>query len=441
MRRTLGLILVCIVSGLAWAQAPRLVDSIPRNGDLQVDPGLGWMVFVFDHDMVTSSYAFCGGGPSFPKGLGAAQWLDARLLVAKTQLEPGHDYQFSLNCPSYQYFRDILGRPLESYPIVFRTRSDTTLPLSPEINTKAVQELRRAIDEEYSYRDLRGIDWPGLFVQYGPALTQAKTAAQFAQVAVTLLSQAKDLHITVTVGNQTFPTFIPPANSNINPAFLPRIVPNFSQRSSVVYGGRFPDGISYVLIATWNQDSAAALDAVYPILWEAASGSGLIIDVRPNGGGNEVLAQQVAGCFVEESHVYARDLLRSMQFAGGFTPPVDKILSPNEQRPRYRGPIVVLMGQVNVSSCERFLLMMKQVPVCTLVGERSYGASGNPLPHDLGNGVTVMLPSWKALRPDGTAFEGVGLEPDVEVRATKEQLAAGDPVLDAALAWLRQGRH
>ncbi len=441
MRRTLGLILVCLASAVAWAQAPRLLDSIPRNGDLQVDPGLGWMVFVFDHDMVTSAYAFCGGGPTFPKGLEAAQWLDARLLVARTQLEPGHDYQFTLNCPSYRYFRDKLGQPLESYPIVFRTRSDITPLLSPEVNAKAVQELRRAIDEEYSYHDLRGVDWPGLFVQYGPALTQAKTAAQFAEVAITLLSHAKDLHITVTVGNQTFPTFLPPVNSNINVALLPQIIPNYSQRSTAVYAGRFPDGINYVLITTWSQDSAAALEAVYPVLWEAASGSGLIVDVRPNSGGNEVLAQQVAGCFVEEARVYARDLLRSAQSAGGFTPPVDKVLAPNEKRPRYRGPVVVLMGQVNVSSCERFLLMMEQGPGSTLVGEQSYGASGNPLPHDLGNGVTVMLPSWKALRPDGTCFEGAGLEPDIAVRATKEQLAGGDPVLDTALAWLRRGKH
>jgi hypothetical protein len=441
MRRTFGVVLVCLTSAAAWAQAPRLLDSIPRNGDLQVDPALGWMVFVFDRDMATTGYSFCGGGPTFPEGLGTALWLDARLLVAKTELEPGHDYQFSLNCSSYRSFRDTQGRPLEPYPVVFRTRADITALLTPEVNSKAVQELRRLIDEEYSYRDLRGVDWPDLFAQYGPALIQARTASQFADIAALLLARAKDLHITVMVGNRTIPTFIPPVSANINVALLPQIVPDFSQRSSAVYAGRFPDGISYVLITTWSQDSAAALEAVYPILWEATSESGLIVDVRPNSGGNEVLARQVAGCFVEEPHVYAQDLLRSTQSAGGFALPVDKILSPNEKRPRYRGPVVVLMGQANVSSCERFLLMMRQVPNCTLIGEKSYGASGNPLPHDLGNGVTVMLPSWKALCPDGTAFEGVGLEPDIEIHATKEQLAVGDPVLDAALAWLRHDRR
>ena len=82
------------------------------------------------------------------------------------------------------------------------------------------------------------------------------------------------------------------------------------------------------------------------------------------------------------------------------------------------------MGPASMSSCESFLLMMKQVPGCTLVGQRSYGSSGNPQPVDLGNGVTAFVPSWKDLRPDGTCLEGEGVEPDVEVKAGPRDFAA-----------------
>ena len=91
-----------------------------------------------------------------------------------------------------------------------------------------------------------------------------------------------------------------------------------------------------------------------------------------------------------------------------------------------------------MSSCEEFLLMMKQALLCTLVGERSYGSSGNPKPHELGLGVTVSLPSWKAMLPDGTVFEGVGIAPDVEVKTTPAKLTKRDPVLEAALKILRK---
>ena len=91
-----------------------------------------------------------------------------------------------------------------------------------------------------------------------------------------------------------------------------------------------------------------------------------------------------------------------------------------------------------MSSCEAFLLMMKQVPGCKLVGERSYGSSGNPKPTDLGNGVTVFLSSWKAMRPDGTCFERKGIAPDFPVETTGTELLSRDPVLETALKLLRR---
>jgi carboxyl-terminal processing protease len=95
------------------------------------------------------------------------------------------------------------------------------------------------------------------------------------------------------------------------------------------------------------------------------------------------------------------------------------------------------MGVGNMSSCEAFLMMMKRVPDCTLVGSKSYGSSGNPKPHGLSNGVTVYLPSWKSMLPDGTEFEGKGIEPDVHVETTPDDFREKDPVLEAALEILR----
>ena len=103
-------------------------------------------------------------------------------------------------------------------------------------------------------------------------------------------------------------------------------------------------------------------------------------------------------------------------------------------------PTVVLMGPGVMSSCDAFVLMMKQAPDCTLVGQRSYGSSGNPKPHRLSNGVTVMVPSWQALLPDGTCFEGVGIAPDVEVAVDPAELATRDPILERALELLRTKR-
>jgi len=96
-----------------------------------------------------------------------------------------------------------------------------------------------------------------------------------------------------------------------------------------------------------------------------------------------------------------------------------------------------LIGRYCMSSNESFILMMKAAGA-TLVGERTYGSSGNPKPHELANGVTIFLPSWKDMLPEGSVLEGVGVAADVEVKTQPAEFEKQDPVLDKALATLRQ---
>lgn len=85
-----------------------------------------------------------------------------------------------------------------------------------------------------------------------------------------------------------------------------------------------------------------------------------------------------------------------------------------------------------MSSCESFLLMMRHGAKATLIGEKSWGTSGNPKPVELSCGVTVVLSSWQDYQPDGTLLEGKGIEPDVVVRSTAEERVTKDPVLEEA---------
>ena len=49
----------------------------------------------------------------------------------------------------------------------------------------------------------------------------------------------------------------------------------------------------------------------------------------------------------------------------------------------------------------------------------------------------IVIPSWKALRPDGTCFEGEGIEPDIHVEVKDGDLNSRDPILERALEYLR----
>lgn len=311
IRILLALCAVVAIPMLAMS-APRVLRTIPQNGDNHVDAGLGEIRVEFDSDMQADGYSFVGGGPSFPKPMGQARWLDQRTCVLPVQLEPDHDYSFSINSERFTKFRGADGAAAVPMPVAFHTagRPDAA-PLSPEQSRAVISELRRAIDEHYSYRDRRGLDWDDLFLKNRSALEEARTSAALAAAVANVLRAAD----------------------------------------------------------------------------------------QPN----------------------------------GFSKPIDRVLTPaKEGRPRFRGKVAVLQGRFTLSSAESFVLMMKQVPRCITVGDTTYGSSGNPQPYDLGDGITIHLPSWKDMDAKGHELEGVGIAPDVVVGADPDSLKTGDPIIAKA---------
>jgi hypothetical protein len=443
LRRTAviwGTILLSFAAARLSAAPPRVIKTIPENGDQDVDPALRQIRIEFDQDMSRGGFSICGSGPKFPKTIGKARWVNKRTIVMRVRLQENHEYHLSANCPSAKNFRSVGGEAAVIYPVKFRTgRRRGGAARGKNANEEAVEELRRAIDEYYSYREIRRVDWDKLFSEKGGSLRRAKSPEEFATKAGELLAAAEDKHIWLTVGEERFSSYVRPVKPNANFTKLKDFIPNFQKRSSVVFTGRFKDGTGYMFIDSWGNNYAKELEEAYAAISDFSEAPGVIIDVRGNGGGSETLAQQFAGCFIDEPKVYAQHVYRAAEEESGFSEPSFRIVKPNKTRPKYRGKVAVLTGPVVMSSCEAFLLMMKQVPGCKLVGATSQGSSGNPKPHELGNDVTVYLPSWKAMRPDGSCFEGEGIEPDIAVETTDEELLRRDTVVEAALEFLREG--
>lgn len=439
--RTTCLPMLVTLAAVALGDPPRVIKATPDNGETGVGPNLRQIRVEFDQDMAEGSHSWVGGGEAFPKIRGRPFWEGPRVAVLPVELKPDHEYWLSINSQSFGNFRSKSGQSAQPYPISFRTGparpgADMTEVIAAE-NKASVRILRRTFDRYYSYHDHRKVDWDKAFAEAAPRLEKAMTPEEFAKAAGKLLAEAKDIHISLAFGEATFASQSRAVRPNCNVKSLRKAVPNWNKRSKRVASGRFDDGIGYILIATWDHKDAEALEAAYEALDDLSDTQALIVDVRFNAGGDEPLAQKFAGCFVERRVVYAKHVYRWADAPGGFTKPQERALRPTKGRPKYRGKVAVLMGPYNMSSCEAFLLMMKQVPGCKLVGARSYGSSGNPQGYGLPNGVVVFLPSWKAMTPDGTVFEGVGIRPDVPVKAEKKDFEEGDPVLEAALKMLR----
>ncbi len=430
----------CLFIGCATAGAeepPRVVQTVPENGAQSVDAATTELRVTFDQPMDTKrGYSFVAvGNKSMLPGLaGKPRWISDTAIVLPVKLKSGREYSLGINSKRHKNFRGTNGLPAVPYPISFRTApSGDVKPLDPEQNRKSLEQLRSAIEEKYSHRDLRGIDWDVRFAEFEARLIDAKTSGQFANLAGQLLEVARDAHIWLGADGDRLAGFQRSVRLNADRELLKQTIPQLRSVNGVVATGRFPDGPAYLMIGSWSRQAARDIEAAAKWIDELSPDDTLILDIRFNSGGDERLARKIAGRFVERSVVYAGHLNRDTSSPSGFSKIKKRTLKPI--RPGFRGRTVVLMGPVNMSSCEAFLLMMKQAPQCTLMGEKSYGSSGNPKPVRLANGVTVFLPSWVALTSDGEPFEGKGISPDVHVEFPDG--SEDDPLINAALELLK----
>ena len=429
----------CLFVGCATAGAeepPRVVRTVPENGAQSVDAATTELRVTFDQPMRRGmSFTIIGNKSMFPEVAGKPQWISDTTIVLPVKLKPGREYSLGINSERYQSFRGTNGLPAVPDSISFRTAlSGDVKPLDSEQNRKSLKQLRSAIEEKYSHRDLQGIDWDVRFAEFESRLIDAKTPNQFASLAGQLLEVARDAHIWLDADGDRLAGFRRNVRLNADRELLKRIVPQLRSVNRVVATGRFPDGPAYLVIGSWAQKVAQDIEAAAKWIDELSPDDTLVLDIRFNSGGDERLARKIAGRFVDQSVVYAGHVNRDPSSPSGFSEIKKRTLEPI--RPGFRGRTVVLMGPANMSSCEAFLLMMKQAPQCTLMGEKSYGSSGNPKPVRLANGVTVFLPSWVALTADGEPFEGKGISPDVHVEFPDEP-GDQDPLINAALELLK----
>jgi Tol biopolymer transport system component len=103
---------------------PLVVETIPRNGDKNVDPGISEIRVTFDKIMLTDRmWSWCYESPdSFPEmDTDRIRYIDDKTCVAPVKLKPATSYVIWFNTAKHTSFRDRYHNKAVPYRLEFRT--------------------------------------------------------------------------------------------------------------------------------------------------------------------------------------------------------------------------------------------------------------------------------------------------------------------------------
>ena len=176
------------------------------------------------------------------------------------------------------------------------------------------------------------------------------------------------------------------------------------------------------------------VDAFDRMMNEKLKGSGLVLDLRGNGGGSVDILEHLAGK-VFDHEVKLADLTGRKQWKPMMT-------SKKRAGGPYAGKIVVLIDSRSASASEIFARVIQLEKRGTVIGDRSAGGVMQAMYYDgqmsaISYGASIT--NADVIMSDGKSIEHVGVTPDERLLPTAEDIAAGrDPVLSKAVSLLGQ---
>lgn len=300
-------------------------------------------------------------------------------------------------------------------------------------------EVWDTFDQEYSYFLVKDIDWDDVWLRHADNFDEELTPDEFASRLAEMLSELSDWHVNVQKPDGSYLQVVNDVIEQ-NYTSVPRnryVVGAYDTLGDdVIWHGLLERNIAYIRVDTFDTEAWTGItDEDIASMFELyADTIGMIVDVRPNSGGNETNAMRIASHFVNEEVVYGYTATRNGPEHDDFSPAATKLLQPGSGT-HYSRPTACLIGERCMSSCEWFVLMMDQAGAF-LIGETTRGASGNPVTHTLSNGVRYSVSTWVAYTPTFDEIEDVGIAPDLLIRAQDSFDAEHDYVIERALDYL-----
>ena len=285
------------------------------------------------------------------------------------------------------------------------------------------ESLWRIIDRQYCFLDEKKIDWDSVYTVYNARLAQDTVSElAFFDAMGEMLGELKDGHVNLLSSfdrSRYWNWFTDyPSNFNSSLIYSERYLgSDYRLAGSLRYQRIAGDSVGYIYYPSFG-DGFSDSNMRY-VLKYFENCSGLIIDVRNNGGGSADLSTHFASYFFERDTVNLYLRHKTGPGWSDFSKPVGMPLKPHATI-QWKRPVIVLANRSSYSATNMFVSRMKDAPNALIIGDLSGGGGGMPSSNELPNGWMVRFSSSPMYNAEMKSIE-YGIEPDVWV-----MLDAGD---------------
>jgi Peptidase family S41/Tricorn protease C1 domain len=314
--------------------------------------------------------------------------------------------------------------------------------------------------EQYPFFALRKVDWHAVDRQFRPRVTSATSEAELFQIFQQMIEPLHDTHTSVEATDikREFEGWRQDAGHLSDEAW------NTAASvigSKYVQGGLRPyckgrlqfgmlrNSIGYLRVTTfydyadggYAKEVQCLQNSLSSMFESAAKLNSLVIDVRLNHGGDDTLGVEIAARLTDKRYLAysktARDST-SLDVPLHLTEQQPVWVTPSAA-PGFKGRVALLIGPDTVSAGETFTMaLVGREPHVVRIGLHTQGVFSDVLQRSLPNGWRFGLPNEIYYTADGTAYDAVGIPPDVPLQFfTPEDLKASrDAALEEAIRQL-----
>lgn len=293
------------------------------------------------------------------------------------------------------------------------------------------------VDSHYCFFDQKDIDWNEIRDRYRPQAAVCKDQRQLFNVMAAMLDELRDGHVNLSSWFQTsyYRKWWSDYPQNYDERLIQQYYFDFEYRSLGVvdYGILRGHNVGYLRIPTFSSGLGDSnIDAIFDYFKLC---SGIIIDVRDNGGGELTNVETYVRRFITEPITAGYMVHKTGPGHDDFSEPYAYTYSPVEGRTAWVKPVVVLTNRSTFSAANNFVSIMKSLPNVTVVGDVTGGGSGMPLSSELPIGWGIRISACRILDPEGHDTE-FGIAPDEGWKVDMDTTAAQqgvDTMLETAI--------